>query len=156
MKAKSSRANSYAFEREDNGKIIWVNWTTMIEQDVAGYIKLPDGVMARRRQDLEAKPARKKPREARTVPMPVISDTLGFPVQAFRDREAQRLAWGCTDIEFRRDPKVPEFYQVHCASERARDAYAKRRNLVNRTGSLGGGPMLSQEDLDRAAQLVSR
>jgi hypothetical protein len=70
--------------------------------------------------------------------------------------EAQRQRLGCNDVWFERDPKVPEFIQVHGASRRALENYAKRRHLVNRTGSLGGGVLLSQEDLDRAAELATR
>jgi len=94
--------------------------------------------------------------QKRSTPIPVVSDALGFPEQCLGDRRAELKKHGFTDIEFRRDPRVPEFFQVHCASEAARDRYARHRGLVNRTGSLGGGPMLSQEDLDRAAELVSR
>lgn len=146
----------YAFRREDNDRIVWVNWQTMMEQDVAGFITLPDGVAARRCVYLEGEAPRRAPQQQRSSPMPVISDSLGFPAQALEERVAQRDLHGFTDIEFHRDPRVPEFYQVHCASEAARDRYAKQRNMVNRTGSLGGGVMLSQEDLDRAAELVSR
>ena len=155
MKMTRTRIRRFAFLREDNGKIVWVDWTTMIRQE-AGFITLPDGVSARRCVHLEGESPHRVSRQQRAVPMPVVSDSLGFPAQAFRDREAQRQKWGCTDIEFRRDPRVPEFYQVHCASESARDRYAKHRNMVNRTGSLGGGVMLSQEDLDRAAEIASR
>ncbi len=156
MRTNRTKARCYAFRREDNGKVIWVDWPTMIQQDCAGYLRLPDGVEARRCLHLEEKPSRRAPEQKRAVPMPIVSDALGFPEQAFADREAQRQKWGCTDIEFRRDPRCPEFYQVHCASEGARDRYAKRRNMVNRAGSLGGKVFLTQEELDQAAEMVSR
>jgi hypothetical protein len=93
---------------------------------------------------------------ASAIPPPPVSDTLGFPEQCLADREQQRQAFGCNDIEFRRDPSCPEFFQVHGASRKALESYGKRRNFVNRTGSLGGGLILSQEDLDKAAELVGR
>jgi hypothetical protein len=90
------------------------------------------------------------------VPPPAVSDTMGFPEQCLADRRAQLEQLQCPGIEFKRDPKVPEFYQVHGSSRKALEDYARRRNLVNRTGSLGGGVILSQDDLDRASALVSR
>lgn len=87
---------------------------------------------------------------------PAVSDALGFPEQCLADRQAQLEQLRCSGIEFRRDPQVPEFIQVHGTSRKALDNYAKMRGLTNRTGRLGGGVKLSQEDLDRAAALVSR
>ena len=145
----------FAFKREDNDEIVWVDWTTMMGQ-IGGFITLSDGVEARRCVYLEGGSPSPAPPVQRGSPVPVVSDALGFPKQCLKEREAQRQEWGLADIEFRRDPRVPEFYQVHCGSEAARDRYARHRNMVNRTGSLGGGVMLSQEDLDRAAELVSR
>jgi hypothetical protein len=147
----------YAYRREDDDTIVWVDFQTMMGQDRAGYITLPDGVEARRCHSVENAPhhPRAKPvKRAHRKPVPALA--LGFPDDALAEREAQRREWGCTDIEFKRDPLVPEFIEVHAGSEKARDEYAKRRNMVNRTGSLGGGVMLSEEELKRAEELASR
>lgn len=89
------------------------------------------------------------------MPVEHVSDALGFPEQCLKDRRTQLEQSGCKGVEFKRDPQVPEFYQVH-GTRNAIDKYGKTRGMVNRTGSLGGKVMLSQEDLDRAAELVSR
>jgi hypothetical protein len=126
----------------------------MIEQQ-AGYITLPDGVAARRCVHLERHETHRPDRIAAAT-LPIVSDSLGFPEQCLDGFEADRQASGHSDISFVRDPQVPEFFQVHAGSQRAMDAYTKHRKLVNRTGSLGGGVRLSQDELDRAAELVSR
>ena len=146
----------YAFRRSDNGRIVWVDFETMMRQDVAGFIRLPDGVEARRCVNLEGHLRRKSVPPPSAVSAPAISDAMGFPEECLADREKQRQLFGCQDVEFKRDPLDAKFFQVHGASRRALDNYAKRRNLVNRTGSLGGKTLLSQADLDRAAGLVSR
>lgn len=150
----------YAFRREDNGEVVWVDWPTMMEQKF-GFITLPDGVEARRCVHLEEQPessSASAPKHAGS--MPVVSDSLGFPVQALADRKAQlkvlKEQHGIQGIEFRPDPQQPHFYQVHCASENARDEYAAKRNMVNRTGTLGAGAMLSPALLERAEEMVSR
>lgn len=146
----------YAFRREDDLSIVWVDFETMMQQDSAGYIRLPDGTLARRCLRLEHHAQRTTPRPERAIPTPAVSDTLGFPEQSFAAKEAQRQQLGCSDVWFERDPKVPEYFRVHGSSWAALDKYTKKRNLVNRTGSLGGAVKLSQEDLERAAELVSR
>jgi len=146
----------YAFRRTDNDRIVWVDWATMIQQSAAGFIRLPDGIEARRCLHLEKHERRRSTAPETAIPAPAISDSLGFPEQCLADRQAQLQQLGCTGIEFKRDPRVPEFFQVHGASRAALDRYTKKRGMVNRTGSLGGGVILSQDDLDRAAELVNR
>jgi hypothetical protein len=150
-----AKRKPYAFRREDNGKVAWVDFETMMEQQ-AGFITLPDGVEARRCIDLEHRTLPSGKREKNIIPPPAVSDSLGFPIQALGDKEAQRKQFGCTDIEFRPDPVVPGFVQVHGTSRAALDRYTKKRGLANITSSLGSGAMLSQVQLDRAAEMVSR
>ena len=149
---------SYAYRREDTGEIVWVDWDTMMWQQQGGFITLPDGVSAKRCVHLEKHRDRPKslPMEGNANRTPAPSDCLGFPQQCLKQRRAELQQHGLTDVEFRRDPTCPEFYQVHCGSQAAKDRYTKCRRLVNRTGSLGGGVMLSPEELARAAELVSR
>jgi hypothetical protein len=59
-------------------------------------------------------------------------------------------------VEFRKDPLAPEFYQVHCESQAAKDRYTKHRHLVNRTSSLGSGAMISEDQLRQAEEFVKR
>jgi hypothetical protein len=146
----------YAFRREDNDEVVWVDWETMMTQR-AGWITLKDGVSAKRCYSLErAGKGLSKPQDTNVMRTPAPSDSLGFPDYCLDSYEKDRKEHGFTDVEFRRDPLCPEFYQVHCGTQAAKDAYTKHRGLVNMTGSLGGGVMLSKEDLDRAAEMVSR
>ena len=45
----------YKFRREDNGQVVEVPFEVMMQQDVAGYITLEDGVQARRCAHLECR-----------------------------------------------------------------------------------------------------
>lgn len=92
--------------------------------------------------------------EAAPILQPLVSDAMGFPQQQFDEFEVDRQRHGFSDVEFRRDPEVPEFFQVLCATPAARDRYAKHRGMVNRTGI--GGLRLTQADLDRAGGMVER
>lgn len=145
----------YAFRREDNGKIVWVDFQTMMAQR-GGFITLPDGVEARRCLHLENRPKRITIQPENAIAPKAISDSLGFCEQALNKFETDRARHGFTDIEFREDPEAPGFFQVHAGSRAAMERYTKHRGLVNRTGSLGGGVMFSQEQLDRAAELAAR
>lgn len=151
-------SETYAYRREDDHRVEWVDFEHgPLAQDRAGFITLADGVQAKRchgMEDRELKPTSKAPPSA--VGAPVVSDSLGFPEQCLEGRQRQLQELGCKGIEFKRDPKCPEFIQVHGASRAALDRYTRKRGMVNRTGSLGGGVLLSQEDLDRAAELVGR
>ena len=60
---------------------------------------------------------------------------------------------GFSDVEFVRDPLTPEFFQVKCESWQARDRYARHRGFVDRSR---GSHTLTQDDFDRAAELVKR
>ena len=147
--------NIYAFRRSDNDQIIWVDWSTMIDQQ-NGFITI-DGVEARRCTHLEKSTCRKLKIDPNNITSPpAISDSLGFPEQCLAGRQRQLQELGCRGIEFKRDPKCPEFFQVHGSSRSALDSYTKKRGFVNRTGSLGGGVILSQDDINRAAEIVTR
>ena len=148
--------NKYIYRREDNGELVTVPWEVMIGQ-VNGYITLEDGVEARRCAYLEPKEDRQKPHDKDdTRNTPVVSDALGFGQHQLADFERDRVANGFVGVEFRRDPSVPEFIQVHAQDRRQLDRYTKHRGMVNQSGRLGGKVMLSEEELEMARQLVSR
>jgi len=146
----------YLFRREDNDEIISVPWEVMQQQDVLGYITLEDGVQAKRCVRLEMErdhsPAK---REKRTgTPFPPPSDALGFPIQALAEREKDRIAGGFTDIEFKPDPLVPEFMQVHFRSYSARDRYAKHCGLHDQSGTRSVA--ITPNDIRRAEKEVKK
>jgi hypothetical protein len=68
--------------------------------------------------------------------------------------EEDRVKHGFTDIEFRQDPSVPEFYQVHCGSVAAFDRYTQHRGLTNL--SKGTGFSFGPGAFEAAQELVRR
>ena len=61
-----------------------------------------------------------------------ISDSMGFTVQQLGEFESDRKAHGFSSIEFKPDPQVPQFYQVHAGSRREMLKYAAHRGLVDK------------------------
>lgn len=143
---------TYLFRREDNGQIVEVDFTKMMEQDAAGYIEL-DGVTARRCVYLELERDGHKDifpfeHEFDHDTRPIVSDALGFPECQFDEMEKDRLMEGHVGVEFRRDPAVPQFFQVHCSSRKAWQEYLDHRGMVDQNKTVG--VLLSEEDLERA------
>jgi hypothetical protein len=143
----------YCFRREDNGEIERVAWSAMIEMDAGGYITLPDGVVAKRCRHLEVDDKQEGKRTGHES-RPIVSDSLGFGFGQLAEMEQDRASSGFTDIEFRRDPQTPEFYQVHCGSVAAFDRYAKHRGFVNK--SKGSGFRFAPGQLERAQEDAKR
>ena len=83
-----------------------------------------------------------------------VSDALGFPIQSLAEQEADRAANGFSAIEFRPDPSVPEFVQVHAGSRKEMLRYAKHRGFVDQGKS--SSVYLSEEDFARAREMVGR
>lgn len=145
----------YCFKRDDNEKLVWVDFETMMTMDGAGYLTLPDGVQARRCRYMEKGETRKAKRQVNAIPPPVVSDTLGFPDHCLKKFTDQLQEHKVTDVWFERDPTEPTFYQVHGASRRALDNYTKKvRGMVNRTGR--GAVLLSEQDFADAKELALR
>lgn len=144
----------YLFRREDNGEVVEVPWDVMMGQDRGGFITLPDGVQARRCLHLEKPAPRKSGPTSYSGTKTIVSDALGFPEQQLGQFEEDRLKNHFTGIEFKRDPEVPQFFQVHCQSRAEFNSYVKHRGCVNKSGV--GGVRLSQSDLESAARLVER
>lgn len=142
-------AKKYKFRREDNGKIVWVSFERMMQQQ-GGYITLDDGVAARRVHDEHR--IRRRAKEKRYGTRDIVSDSLGFAQHQFEDFEKDRVAHGFTGVEFVRDPQVPEFYQVKCSSRDAFNRYVKHRGMVQKSGI--GGVILSEDELRRAEQFA--
>lgn len=141
--------------RRDNGSIVWLSYARMMsDMDACGFVTLPDGEVARRARDLEPKPERKlKPVVA--CQTTVVSDSLGFVVDSLEDQKAHLKKTGIKGIEFKEDPDVPNFYQVHCSTESAKLKYAKSRGMRDQNSRNGAGS-LGEVDLRNAKELVSR
>jgi hypothetical protein len=85
---------------------------------------------------------------------PPVSDALGFGGGQLADFEADRKANGFSSIEFKPDPSVPEFMQVHAGSRREMLKYAKHRGLVDR--STTSTFYLTEDDMQKARELAGR
>lgn len=144
---------AYKFRREDTGEVVEVPWDVMMTQDAAGYIEI-DGVPAKRCWHLEEHETKRAAQPPKQLGQPIVSDTLGFGQCCLADMEKDRQDHCFSGVEFIRDPDVPEFYRVKCSSRREYDRYVKHRGYVNATGV--GGLRLTQEELDRAAELATR
>jgi hypothetical protein len=134
------------------GKIVKVGFEQMMEAE-AGFLTLPDGRTAKRVYP----PSEKKSTKVDPGATPkIVSDAMGFPISAIKEFEADRVANGHTGIEFRPDPDVPEFVQVHCSSQAAKDRYMKHRAMHDRNSQNGSSAIMSDYLLQKSTELVSR
>lgn len=151
----------YPFRREDSGRVVYLPFEQMMEADSGGFVTLSDGVRARRAWDRESPLKRSvgpsgEMRRADTIDKPLVSDALGFPVQALDDFEEDRKRHGFDTVEFRPDPRVPEFYQAHFRSRREWARYVKHRGYADRNGRRTSKVFLSSDDFKRARKLLAR
>lgn len=148
----------YVFRREDNDQTIEVDFETMMTMDAMGCITLEDGVVARRCRSLE--PSFPKGEPVKELNKPMVSDALGFCEGQLADFEEHRRRGGFTGIEFKRDPDVPQFFQVHCSGPEEYRRYREERNRLSggmfedHNSRNGGGQALSERDLRAAEQRV--
>lgn len=144
---------TYQFRREDNDEIVELSFEQMMTQDAAGYVTLPDGVVARRvptgNLRMRATAPQGAPKQKWT------SENLGFGDHVLAEMEEDRVRNGFTGTEFVRDPDCPEFVNVEFSSQRERARYMRHRGFFERNGRKSGVTM-TQADLDRAADLVNR
>ena len=147
----------YQFRIEEGqrgaGKVINVSFEQMMEAS-DGFLTLPDGRTAKRVFRPNSKMATTI--EKGSAPPKIVSDAMGFPAKAIDKFEADRIANGFTGIEFRPDPDVPEFIQVHCSSQAAKDRYMKHRSMHDRNSRNGSAAILDEQLMSQAKDLVSR
>jgi hypothetical protein len=149
----------YMFRREDTDEVILVDFETMMTMDEMGCIKLEDGVYARRCRSLEPAMGRTK-NGTESLNKPMVSDSLGFTESQLADFEEHRKKGGFTGIEFKRDPDVPQFFQVHCSGPEEFRRYREERNRLSggmfqdHNSRNGGGQALSERDLRAAEQMI--
>jgi hypothetical protein len=149
---------TYTFRREDTGEVIEVDFETMMQQDMAGFIHLElDGqqVTARRVRVIDD-----KGREVRTPPLaiacPVVSDALGCIDSQVDELREQAKLHGFTGVEWKSDPHEPGFYQAHFSSVAERDRYASKMLMRDQGKRNGSAAMLSRHDLERAKEIAKR
>ena len=144
----------YKFRREDNDDVIEVDWSTMMTQDVAGFITLPDGVKARRCPS-NSQLGNCCDSSGGGIDIgggkEIESDSLGFIEQQFDEFELDRVKNGHVGVRFERDPDVPQFFKVKCSSRGAWDAYVKHRGMFDKNRA-NAGVSITQAELDAAAK----
>jgi len=140
--------------RKHDDSIEWVSFSYMMERmDAQGFITLPSGELGRRARDLEPRPVASRPIRRQTK---IVSDQLGFIDKCLPEMQAHLDQTGIKGVEFKPDPEVPGFTQVHCSSEGAKQKYMKARFLRDKNSRNGGGRALSEKDLADAKELVER
>ena len=147
---------TYKFTIVDTDEPIEVSWTDMMDKDAAGYITLPDGRRAREVRDGWRKLRAKGGSDERVQqPGSVVSDSLGFAQHQYEEFEADRKLHGFSGVEYKRDPNVPEFYQVHAKRGSEWDKYLKHRGFIDRNKS-DRGVSLAPGELEKAMELARR
>lgn len=116
-------------------------------------LALKSGGTAVRAHDLEKSPdiSQRSPERA-----DCISDSLGFNKLAMKDQQKILKESGCRGIEFREDPEVKGFIQVHCSSQEAKLKYAAARGLYDRNSINGGAAVLGEAGMRDAIELANR
>ena len=134
---------SYQFKTDD-GEVVSVSFEEMMEAE-DGFLKLPDGRWARRINRPSSKTVIKC---EEGQPPKIVSDTLGFPIHQLEEMREHLKGSGLGGINFRPDPRVKEFVQVECDSERAKMAYAKSRGFFDQNNNTVGSA-ISPEILEK-------
>lgn len=149
-------SRKYKFRREDNGKVVLVDFETMMGAE-NGFLRLEDGVMARRVSEGSCRISSSASEKRKSAnPPKVISDALGFTHHQLTEMREHLARAPVPGIEFHPDPHVPQFYQVHCSSEKAKREYMAKRGFNDRNSRNGGGAEISPELLAGAVDMVMR
>jgi hypothetical protein len=149
---RSSACKRYPF-RGESGEVVWVDFETMM--GACGPFLELDGETYKRAYDLEIELNRKE--KEKLIPRASgLSDSMGFTKKALAERVEHLKQTGIKGIEFKEDPQVPGFYQVQYDSEKARNKYAKKLGLRDQNSRNGSGAMLSEEQMNKARDLVLR
>lgn len=143
----------YQFAFEDNGEVIDVDFETMMTMDAAGYVEIC-GRVARRINRPSVR--REVEQVSDHVNAPMISDNAGFIEAALPQWEKWRQEHGFRSVEYRPDPQVPGFVQVHFHNRKERERYIKALHKHDRNSSNGSKAMLCPTLLSRTRKLVER
>lgn len=145
--------DTYPFRREDNGEIVQLPFDKMMEMDACGCVTLPDGVMARRARGLE-QPTAAQATGSNELNKPIISDALGFTETQLQEFEVDRVSHGFSGVEFVRDPRVPQFFQVKIKSQKEWARYVKHRGMFDQNSRNGGSVCLTPQQLQDAKERI--
>lgn len=142
----------YQFAFEDNGEVIDVDFETMMAMDAAGYVEIC-GRVARR---INRPSVRRETEQSGHQQAPMVSDSMGFIEAALPQWEQHRQEHGFKSVEFRPDPQVPGFVQVHFHNRAERERYIKARGLYDKNSTNGSKALLCPALLSRTRKLVER
>jgi len=146
----------YVYIREDNGEAIAVDFDTMMTQDSAGFITLPDGVAAKRlhQRVFTSNPDGKDAAWVRAQ-FHHVSDSMGVSEHQLEEVRNLSKEAGFSGVEFKQDPSEASFYQAHFTSETEMDRYVKWRfggHGVDKNRTLGAA--LSAESMSEAERIA--
>lgn len=158
---KKKQGEIYKFRVEETGEVIGVDYGQVLQQDIAGFIKLTEKttgkpVMARRVHDDHrmkmggTRGPEKSPFRA------IVSDTLGFGAHQLAEKEADRKLHGHSGVEFVEDKTAPGFMQVKCDSPYSWSKYVKHRGMTDLNGINGGRNAITAEDIKKAKKRLSK
>ena len=146
----------YQYRREDNGKIVQVDFEANMSMDVAGFITTKikgKDVVCRKVRDEPKAPRQSEERSP--IYKTFVSDTMGFSGHQLADFEADRKKHGFSDVEFVREPGV-DFYQVHVKGPEALERYRKHRSFYDMNSRNGGGITMPPGHLEEAQERVRK
>jgi len=146
-------ARQYPFRNVNDKSVVLVDFDRMMEMDAQGFLKIR-GKQYRRARDLESQPV-VTPAEPEAR-LDRVSDSLGFVVDCLPDMQTNLLESKVQGIEFKEDPHVPNFYQVHASSQGAMTKYMLSRKYHDKNSLNGSGAILGEKDFKDARELVNR
>jgi hypothetical protein len=127
------RSDTYQFRREDNDEIVNVDYETMLSQDIMGFLRLDDGVMAKRVHTSHRVKLRGHDRDNAQY-RTHVSDSLGVGLHQVKEMEDDAKLHGFHGVEWKEDPTAGGFYQAHFDSPSEWGRYVKHRGLQDHNG----------------------
>jgi hypothetical protein len=143
---------SYQFRRLDTDEIIEVDFQTMMEKDVAGFLKVEIGgqqVECREVRGSTGNPCQLE-RPIGPPPKVVNSLALGFMEGQLDEYEEDRKRNGFHGIEFERNPQDPRFFQVVASSRDEMNRYAAHYGLYDKGERNGSAVGITAKELEEA------
>lgn len=145
---------SYPFRRLDTDEIIEVDFQTMMEKDVAGFLQVEiDGQQVECR-DVRGQLASARQSEPQAIgppPKVVNALNLGFMSTQLAEMEEDRKRHGFHGIEFEKNPEDPRYYQVVACSRGELMRYAAHcgcpDDMTSKNGSAVG---ITAKELEEA------
>lgn len=127
---------------------IYVDFETMMQQDAGGYITIKLGEHTydfRRVRDPE-----KKIKADLELNKPLVSENLGFGFYQLDEHEAFRQRHGFMGVEFKPDPRLPQYYNVHFSGPAERERYIRARGMADGNSRNGSGAGITPDELAEA------